>query len=127
VREERRLQRSRFGGFVKVVKQSNTKKSTLVISSVVFVGLVLIGWIVISHWGTTGSLLGSSKGRSSALQLPGVVRRQGGGGMEMQATVANCAKGFVRQGSTCERDATTQVGSSGASNSVGLVRPPERQ
>jgi hypothetical protein len=111
------------------VKQLNTKKSTLVISSVAFVGLLLIGWIIISHTGTSVSALASSERGSSALQSPRVVLGQGGGARGVQTTVGNCAKGFVRRDSICVTDAATRMGSSVASNSAeqSSVRPPERQ
>jgi hypothetical protein len=109
-------------------KRPSTKRPTLAISSVVLVALVLIGWIVISHWGTTVSVRASSDGRSIALQSPGVVLRQGGAGKEMRPMVANCAKGFVRRGSACEVEAR-QMALSAASKlgERNSVRPPERE
>jgi hypothetical protein len=108
-------------------KRSSTKRPILAISSVVLVALVLIGWIVISRWGTTVSTLASGEKRSIALQSSGVVLRQGGAGKEMQTTVANCAKGFVRRGSVCEVDPTQTLSAASQPDRQRLIRPPIRE
>lgn len=65
---------------------------------------------------------------SVAMQSPGVVLRQGGGEVEMQTTVANCAKGFVRRGAVCEVDTTRMTLSAGSNLAEQRsVRPPKRE
>ena len=121
---KRLLARSRVESLVKENK-SITRKSALAMLSVGLAAFVLFGWIVISHSGTSVSARASAEGRSIALQLPGVVLRQGGNGMGMQGMVANCAKGFVRRGSVCEVDAAARLILPAASNRS--VRPPEHE
>ena len=108
-------------------KKPSFRHLNLLIISVVVVALLFAGWIVICHSGTTGFALGFSEGRSIAVQSPGVVLRQGGGGVEIRRTVANCAKGFVRRGSVCEVDTTQMALSAGSNVGQSSVRPPERQ
>jgi hypothetical protein len=64
-----------------------------------------------------------------AQQSPGGLSRQGDVGMGKQMMVANCAKGFVRQGSVCEVGAAMQMILPVASNPTEQrsVRPPERE
>jgi hypothetical protein len=127
-------------------KRWSNQHLTLAISFVAFVAPLIIWWVVFHHSSATVAVYTKSSSDAAplqgahlpaaatglhfiAMQSPGAVLRQGGGRVEMQTTVANCAKGFVRRSSMCEVGAPTQIPLSAGSNLAEQrsVRPPERE
>ena len=125
-------------------KRSRTKRLALALLSVAVAVPLIIWWFVfhqssasdLSRASTDAELLHKAnkdvpaeESHSIVMKSPGDLLGHGGGGMETQTIVANCAKGFVRRGSVCEVGASAQITLSAASNAAeqNLVRPPKRE